>query len=71
LILLIGKTLKPRLPVCAEKDSPHRGDESARNEIPILIAGMPGGMDGEHPFFFADIIRLDVQHIHRFDIIYS
>jgi hypothetical protein len=30
---------------------------------------MPRGLDGEHPFFFADIIRLAVQHIHRVNII--
>jgi hypothetical protein len=56
-ILLRGKTFKPRLPVRAEKDSPCSGNEAARNEISILIAGMPRSLRGKHHFFFADLIQ--------------
>ena len=37
-----------RLPVCVEKAPPCGGDESARNEISILIAGMHRAVRGEH-----------------------
>jgi hypothetical protein len=36
------------LPVCADKALPFGGDESARDEISVLIAGMPGALRREH-----------------------
>jgi hypothetical protein len=36
------------LPVCADKAPPFGGDELARNEISLLIAGMPVAVLREH-----------------------